>query len=70
MAVHDWLAYPVFRPPERFAPFALADGLVYSNAWENAASAMEVSAVGAANSAALALQHLRRAPAAGAVSQA
>ena len=59
VATHDWLAYPVFDPPERFAPFQLADGLVYLNAWENAASAMEMSAVSAANGAALVLQHLR-----------
>ena len=61
VALHDWHkgAYPVFEPPERFAPFQLAPGLVYLNAWENAASAMEMSAVSAANGAALVLQHLR-----------
>ncbi len=37
-----WLAYPKFNPPETFAPFVLAPGLFYSNALENAASAMEV----------------------------
>lgn len=58
VAEHDWHAYPVFNPPERFARFALAEGLVYLNAWENAASAMEMSAVSAANGAALTLQHL------------
>ena len=58
VAQHDWRAYPVFDPPERFARFALAAGLVYLNAWENAASAMEMSAVSASNGATLVLQHL------------
>ena len=58
VAQHDWRAYPVFDPPEQFARFALAAGLVYLNAWENAASAMEMSAVSASNGAALVLQHL------------
>lgn len=57
-AKHDWHAYPVFDPPERFAPFELEKGLIYGNAWENAASAMEMSAVAARNSALLVLQHL------------
>lgn len=48
-----WLAYPVFHPPEQFAPFKLADGLFYNNAWENAASCMEISAISAINSALL-----------------
>ena len=48
-----WLAYPVFHPPEQFAPFKLADGLFYNNAWENAASCMEISAISAMNSALL-----------------
>eukprot|EP00884_Botryococcus_braunii_P013711 jgi/Botrbrau1/22340/Bobra.0002s0018.1 len=46
---HDWKAYPVFSPPEQFAPFQLAEGLYYNNAWENSASAMEMSAVAAKN---------------------
>jgi hypothetical protein len=54
-----WRAYPKFSPPEKFAPFELAPGLVYSNALENAASAMEVSAVAAHNSALLVAQHLK-----------
>ncbi|KAI8469589.1 MAG: Prenylcysteine lyase-domain-containing protein [Monoraphidium minutum] len=54
-----WLAYPKFSPPEEFAPFQLAPGLVYQNALENAASAMEVSAVAAKNSALLVAGHLR-----------
>jgi hypothetical protein len=47
-----------FSPPERFAPFQLAPGLAYNKALENAASAMEVAAVAAANSARLVLRHL------------
>lgn len=53
-----WYAYPQFHPPEQYAPFKLADGLFYSNAWENAASCMEISAVSAMNSALLVQQKL------------
>lgn len=53
-----WYAYPKFQPPEQFAPFKLADGLFYGNAWENAASCMEISAVSAMNSALLVQQKL------------
>lgn len=48
-----------YKPPERFSPFALAPGLLYGNALEAAASAMEMAAVAGRNSALLALQHLR-----------
>lgn len=41
-----WMAYPLFSPPERFAPFVLSEGLIYQNAMENAASAMEVRGCG------------------------
>ncbi|KIY92512.1 hypothetical protein MNEG_15451 [Monoraphidium neglectum] len=54
-----WRAYPVFSPPEEFAPFELAPGLIYNNALENAASAMEVAAVAAKNSALLVAAYLR-----------
>lgn len=57
-ALHDWLAYPTFHVPEAFAPFQLTEGLYYGNAWENAASAMEMSAVAARNSALLASRYL------------
>lgn len=59
-----WYAYPKFQPPEQFAPFKLAGGLFYGNAWENAASCMEISAVSAMNSALLVQQMLNvtRAP--------
>lgn len=60
-----WKAYPHFSPPERFPPFQLAGGLFLVNAWENAASAMEMSAVAAKNCALLAVQHLRSAEFAG-----
>ena len=36
VAEHKWAAYPRFAPPERFAPFTLAPGIYYNNAWENA----------------------------------
>ncbi|XP_057727185.1 farnesylcysteine lyase [Arachis stenosperma] len=50
----DWAAYPHYKPPEIFAPFIL-DGqhLYYVNAFENAASTMETSAVAAENIARL-----------------
>ena len=53
VGVFPWSAYPVFHPPEQFVPFRLADGLFYNNAWENAASCMEISAVSAMNTALL-----------------
>ena len=49
-----WLAYPKFTPPETFHPFMLDEGVFYVNAIEWAASAMEMSAVGAKNSVLLA----------------
>ncbi|GAV75620.1 Prenylcys_lyase domain-containing protein/NAD_binding_8 domain-containing protein [Cephalotus follicularis] len=52
----DWGAYPHYQAPELFAPFIL-DGqhLYYVNAFENAASTMETSAVAAENVARLIL---------------
>ena len=52
----DWGAYPHYNAPEVFAPFIL-DGrhLYYINAFENAASTMETSAVAAENIARLIL---------------
>lgn len=52
----NWGAYPHYKAPERFAPFIL-DGkhLYYVNAFENAASTMETSAVAAENIARLIL---------------
>lgn len=52
----NWGAYPHYNAPEVFAPFIL-DGrhLYYVNAFENAASTMETSAVSAENIARLIL---------------
>ncbi len=60
-AAREWKAYPLFSPPERFPPFRLTPGLYLNNAWENAASAMEMSAVAAKNCALLASQYLQKA---------
>ncbi|EXB56421.1 Farnesylcysteine lyase [Morus notabilis] len=50
----DWGAYPHYNAPEVFAPFILdAQHLYYVNAFENAASTMETSAVSAENIARL-----------------
>ncbi|BDA40407.1 Prenylcysteine oxidase [Coccomyxa sp. Obi] len=59
LSSREWKAYPHFSPPERFPPFQLAPGLYLNNAWENAASAMEMSAVAAKNCALLIAQYLR-----------
>eukprot|EP01024_Parvocaulis_polyphysoides_P068090 TRINITY_DN8250_c1_g3_i1.p1 TRINITY_DN8250_c1_g3~~TRINITY_DN8250_c1_g3_i1.p1 ORF type:complete len:489 (-),score=91.07 TRINITY_DN8250_c1_g3_i1:667-2109(-) len=56
--VEDWLAYPQYIPPEKFSPFVLTPGLVYGSAFEGAASAMEISAVSAKNSALLIAKYL------------
>ncbi|KAL0378171.1 UNVERIFIED_CONTAM: Farnesylcysteine lyase [Sesamum radiatum] len=55
----NWAAYPHYRAPETYAPFIL-DGnhLYYVNAFENAASTMETSAVAAENIARLILSRL------------
>jgi prenylcysteine oxidase/farnesylcysteine lyase len=58
VASQAWQAYPQFSPPEQYSPFLLAPGLYYNNAIENFASAMEMSAIAARNSALLAAQHL------------
>ncbi|XP_033978669.1 prenylcysteine oxidase 1 [Trematomus bernacchii] len=50
-----WLAYPMYRPPQRKTPpFILHNRLYYLNAVEWAASAMEMSAISARNVALLA----------------
>ncbi|CAI0428067.1 unnamed protein product [Linum tenue] len=55
----DWGAYPHYKAPEVFAPFILDDRhLYYINAFENAASTMETSAVAAENIARLILARL------------
>ncbi|KAL5075162.1 hypothetical protein RYX36_014146 [Vicia faba] len=57
----NWAAYPQYHAPEIFAPFIL-DGrhLYYVNAFENAASTMETSAVAAENIARLILSRYFR----------
>ncbi|KAK6923471.1 Prenylcysteine lyase [Dillenia turbinata] len=55
----DWGAYPHYNAPEVFAPFMLDSGhLYYINAFENAASSMETTAVAAENIARLILSRL------------
>lgn len=48
-----WLAYPHYKPPEKFVPFILHPGFYYTNAIELSASAMEMSAIAAKNIALL-----------------
>ena len=62
IATFPWYAYPQFHPPEQYAPFRLAEGLFYSNALENAASCMEISAISAVNSALLVQKYLKKTP--------
>jgi len=56
-----WRAYPVFDPPENFPPFELGPGLFYPPAMENAASAMEISAIVGRNVALLASKYMEEA---------
>uniref|UniRef100_A0A8C3RGB0 Prenylcysteine oxidase 1 n=1 Tax=Cyanoderma ruficeps TaxID=181631 RepID=A0A8C3RGB0_9PASS len=49
-----WLAYPEYSPPEKFPPVILDEQLYYLNGLEQAASAMEMSAIAARNAALLA----------------
>lgn len=51
-------AYPVLTPGIGHAPFALARGLFYANAFETAAGSIEVEAVGGANVAGLTADYL------------
>ncbi len=57
-ATVDWLAYPHYHIPEEIPPFILDDGMFYINAIEKAASAMEMSAIGAKNASLLARDYL------------
>ncbi|XP_073058029.1 farnesylcysteine lyase-like [Primulina eburnea] len=55
----NWGAYPHYHAPEKYAPFILDDThLYYVNAFENAASTIETSAVAAENVARLILSRL------------
>lgn len=56
----NWMAYPQYKPPEGFPSFILDDGVFYVNAVEKAASAMEMSAIGAKNAALLTMEHLMK----------
>ncbi len=57
----DWLAYPVYDPPEECPSFVLDSGMFYVNGIEKAASAMEMSAIGGKNVALLARNYLLKA---------
>ncbi|KRZ18796.1 Prenylcysteine oxidase [Trichinella zimbabwensis] len=52
-----WLAYPEYAGHSTDCSFILTDGLYYINAIENAASAMEMSCIGAKNVALLLASH-------------
>lgn len=57
--VKEWYAYPHYNPPEQFPPFVLDDGgLLYINCIEKAASALEMSAIGAKNVALLTKEYI------------
>ncbi|CAA0819518.1 Farnesylcysteine lyase [Striga hermonthica] len=57
----NWGAYPHYQAPEKYAPFILdGNNLYYVNAFENAASTMETSAVAAENIARLILSRLSK----------
>lgn len=58
MVSHDWLAFPQYIPPYKAPSFVLDDGVFYINAIEMAASAMEITAIGAKNAALLARNYL------------
>lgn len=53
----NWLAYPEYKPKMDLPPFVLYEHLYYINAIESAASALEMSAIGAKNVALLAFNH-------------
>jgi glycine/D-amino acid oxidase-like deaminating enzyme len=60
--VRRWVwrgAYPKLTPGLAHVPFVLAPGLFYGCAFETAAGAIEVEAVGGHNAASLAVQYLR-----------
>jgi len=57
VSVSDWLAYPSYSTKNQFSSFQLSSGLYYINMVEWAASAMEMSIIGAKNVANLATKH-------------
>ncbi|XP_038048830.1 prenylcysteine oxidase-like [Patiria miniata] len=58
--VVDWLAYPHYTVDDSLPPFVLSEGLYYINGIEWAASAMEMSVIGARNVALLVGKHWQR----------
>ncbi|KAJ1490787.1 Prenylcysteine lyase [Baffinella frigidus] len=64
LTTRSWLAYPQFNPPEKFASFVPVKGenIFYPSAIETAASALEVAALGARNTAILACRALGSCP--------
>ena len=61
--VLDWYAYPQYTAPQRMSPFVLdrqRGSLLYLNAIEQTASAMEMSAISARNAANLVVQFVNR----------
>ncbi|XP_071792006.1 prenylcysteine oxidase 1-like [Asterias amurensis] len=57
----DWLAYPHYTENDDLPSFVLSDGVFYINGIEWAASAMEMSVIGARNCALLATKHWQHA---------
>ena len=55
----SWYAYPKYRAGQNFPPVVLEDKLIYINAIEWAASAMEMSMIAAKNSALLVEENIR-----------
>jgi hypothetical protein len=55
----EWKAYPVLPAAPKTVPFRLAPRLCYSSAFEVAASAMEVVALGGKNCANMLTRELR-----------
>jgi prenylcysteine oxidase/farnesylcysteine lyase len=58
--VREWKAYPVLPANPKTVPFKLSKGLCYSSAFEVAASAMEVMALGGKNCVNMLKRDLRR----------
>ena len=61
----SWLAYPHYSTNQTLGEFELVPGLYHLNAIEWAASAMEMSVIGAKNVALLAYKHWKNDPEAG-----
>ena len=59
MKTKSWHAYPKYKPGQSFPPVILEDKLIYINAIEWAASAMEMSLISAKNAALLVEENIR-----------